>query len=174
MTLASLSRIMPPPVSPVEASGSWLDIEDALGLKLPNDFKEFIRSYGSGSISHFLSVLNPFSSRPALNLLEQSKRQLEALRELHDDFGEENPFELYPARGGLLPVAITDNGDIIHWLTTGNPSEWTIVVNEARSPDYEQFECDLTTFLERVLYKAITCRAFPISTFNSDAEFNPV
>lgn len=165
---------MPPPANPVETGGSWLDVEDAIGSKLPDDFKEFIRSYGSGTIDHFLSVLNPFSSRPALNLLEQSKRQLEALRELHDDFDEKNPFELYPTLGGLLPVAITDNGDVIHWLTSGNAPEWTVVVNEARSPDYEQFECDLTTFLERVLNKSVTCRAFPSSAFSGDAEFNPV
>jgi hypothetical protein len=173
MTSTFLSRIMPPPANPVEAGGSWSYVEERLGVELPEDFKDFIQLYGSGRIDRFVSVLNPFSTRPTLNLLEQSTRQLDALRELHDYFGEQNPFELYPTAGGLLPVAITDNGDVIHWLTSGNPADWTIVVNEARSPDYEQFACNLTAFLEGLLVKSIICRALPSSAFNGTPEFNP-
>jgi len=172
MTAASLSRIMPPPANPIESDGSWSHVEQILGITLPDDFKDLIRTYGSGTIDHFVSILNPFSTRPTLNLLEQAKRQLDALRVLHDEFGEPNPFELYPAPGGLLPVAITDNGDVIHWLIRGNPAAWTIVVNEGRSPDYQQFDCDLTTFLEGIVTKSVICRAFPISAFTDSAEFN--
>ena len=171
MTLASLYKLMPPPANPIETRGSWAEVEGALGTQLPEDFKGFIEHYGSGTIDHFISILNPFSIRPTLNLLEQSKRQLDTLRELHE-FGEQNPFELYPAEGGLLPVAMTDNGDIIHWLTSGHRGEWTIVVNEARSPDYQQFACELTDFLTGIIDKSIVCRAFPATVFRGRAEFN--
>lgn len=152
---------MLPPTEPVETQGSWSSVEEKLGCELPDDFKEFIAVYGSGTIGRFISVLNPFSKRPNLNLLEQSRRQLDALRILLDEFGERNPYDLFPAPGGLLPVAITDNGDVIHWLTNGGAAGWTIVVNEARSPDYEQFDCSLTSFLEGLLDGSIRCRAFP-------------
>lgn len=172
MASVSLARLMPPPSNPVETSGSWLHVEDALGTQLPDDFKEFIRHYGSGKINHFLLVLNPFSSRKRLNLLEQSKLQLDVLRELRDEFGETNPYKLYPAIGGLLPVAITENGDVVHWLTNGSPEKWVIVVNEARSPDYELFKCNLTEFLEALMEKTIECRAFPKMIFDEKIEFS--
>jgi hypothetical protein len=171
MTVDSLLRIMPPPQKPVEASGSWLHVEERLGVRLPDDFKGFIQSYGSGTINHFVSVLNPFSERAELDLLEQSKKQLDALRQLHDEFGERNPFNLFPSEGGLLPVAISDNGDVIHWITNGNSEFWTIVVNEARSPDYQCFPCNFTTFLTGILNKSIVCRAFPIGIFDVKPQF---
>lgn len=174
MSIESLSRVLPPPAVPTETFGRWDEVENTLGTELPSDYKDFIRSYGSGTIGQFLSIFNPFSRHRGLNLLEQSKQQLEALRTLHVDFGEPNPYPLHPTPGGLLPVAITDNGDVVHWLTNNEPSEWSIVVNEARSPDYENFEYDLTTFLERLLTKSITCRAFPISAFDKEPTFHVV
>jgi hypothetical protein len=165
---------MPPPTIPVEADGSWHQVEEALGTGIPDDFKGFIEAYGSGTIGHFIWVLNPFSNNPFLNLLEQSQRQLDALRILLRDFGERSPYELYPTPGGLLPVAITDNGDVIHWLTIDGPADWSIVVNEARGPDYERFECNLTTFLEGLLDRSIRCRAFPHSVFGTDIKFDSI
>jgi hypothetical protein len=53
MTAVALSRIMPPPAKPLEADGSWLQVEENLGIALLDDFKEFIRIYGSGRISNF-------------------------------------------------------------------------------------------------------------------------
>lgn len=174
MMIDALSRLMPPPSDPRETSGSWSEVEASLGTPLPEDYKRFIDQYGSGAINGFVTVFNPFSRRPGLSLLEQSKQNLETLRTLHDAFGEPRPYELHPALSGLLPVAITDNGDVVHWLTDVEPSKWSIVVNEARSPDYEHFACDLTTFLAGVLRKSITCRAFPASAFDREPDFQPL
>lgn len=174
MTITSLSRVLPPPPSPKETKGDWLAFEGAIGTQLPDDFKEFIETYGSGTIGNFISVLNPFSSRENLNLATQARRQLDALERLHKDFGERRPYELYPTKGGLLPVAITDNGDVVHWLTNGDPNDWVIVVNESRSPDYEQFDCDLTSLIEGVLSRTLRCRAFPSSVFAADMSFRSV
>lgn len=174
MSIASLSRTMPPPAHPHETSGSWEEIEHLLKKTLPEDYKAFISAYGSGTIGHFISVLNPFSTRPGLNLLEQTKLQLEALSILHSDFGEPQPYPLHPDPQGLLPVAITDNGDVVHWLTGNSPAGWSIVVNEARSPDYEAFDCNLTTFLDGLLRHTIKCRAFPNVVFEKEAEFSIV
>lgn len=161
MAIEPLLRILHSPLNPNEAEGSWQDAEATLRTKLPNDFKEFIRAYGTGTISNFLSVLNPFSTRPTFNLIEQSRVQIDALRELRDDFGETIPFELYPSKGGLLPAAISDNGDVVYWLANGDPSEWTIVVNESRSPDYQEFKCDLTTYITELLDGSQKTHAFP-------------
>jgi len=172
MTLSYLTKILPPPIQPVEACGSWSNIEEALGALLPADFKEFIETYGSGTIAQFMSVLNPFSDRPGLKLLERPQRQLDALRVLQDEFGEQNPFPLYPAPRGLLPVAITDNGDVVHWRTNGEAVDWPMVVNESRSPDYQEFQCNLTEFLAGNLDGTIACDAFPRSVFSNSPIFH--
>lgn len=171
MTIDALARNLTPPPTPVETLGDWNAVEASLGVSLPDDFKEYIATYGSGSIGEFITVLNPFSIRPSLNFMEQSKRQLDALRELHDTFGEPQPFELYPANPGLLPVAMTDNGDVIHWLTADNPPDWTIVVNAARSPDYEHFKCNLIDFILGVIEKSIRVNIFPRSIFPNSPKF---
>jgi hypothetical protein len=174
MTAKVLSQILLPPSMPIETSGSWDNVENQLGTKLPQDYKDFIEVFGSGIIGRFVTVLNPFSSRPGLNLIVQSKLQLAALSVLRDNFSEPNPYKLYPANGGLLPVAITDNGDVVHWLTTEDVTGWTMVVNEARSPDFQHFACNLTTFLAGILNKSITCRAFPNCVFLNETEFEVV
>jgi len=172
MTAVSLARIMPPPAKPLEADGSWFHAEEILGMGFPDDFKDFIRIYGSGTIGHFMSVLNPFAQNPNLNLLEQSRSQLDVLHYLRDR-GESNPYALYPESGGLLPVAGTDNGDFIYWLTRGGAADWTIVVNESRSPEYEQFDCNLTEFLEKLLDQSLICWILPRFDFNGATEFTP-
>jgi len=139
-------------------------------MGLPDDFKDFIRIYGSGRIGRFMWVLNPFAKNPNINLLEQSREQLESLRYLRDR-GETNPYALYPESGGLLPVAVTDNGDVIHWLTRGVAVDWAIVVNDSRSPDYEQFNCNLTEFLAGLLDQSLICGILPTFDFDGATEF---
>ena len=50
-------------------------------------------------------------------------------------FSQYYKYDSYPASGGLLPWAYTENGDELYWLTNGHPDEWGIVVYESRSHD---------------------------------------
>jgi hypothetical protein len=119
-------------------------------------------------------VLNPSSKSVNINLLEASRDPSDTLRDARDD-GELIPYALYPDSGGLLPVAATDNGDIIYWLTRGDAADWIIVVNGSRSDDYEEFECNLTAFLKGLIDKSIICNIFPDDSFSEvDAGFIPV
>ncbi|HEX4303827.1 MAG TPA: SMI1/KNR4 family protein [Rhizomicrobium sp.] len=170
MSVSALSHKLTPPKSPTEALGDWGAVEDALKTALPDDYKAFIRCYGSGVIGNFITVFNPFAVRPTLNLLPRAERQLEILRELRTS-GEPRPFDLHPAKPGLLPVAMTDNGDVIHWLTAGKTADWTIVVNEARSPSYQSFRYDLTGFIEAVVDDAAHVSAFPTLHFDGPLAF---
>jgi hypothetical protein len=163
---------MRPPAKPFEADGSWSQVERTLGTSLPDDYKDFIRIYGSGRIGHFMGVLNPFAKNPNMNLLEKSRELLDTLRYLRDD-GEPIPYAIYPTSGGLFPVAVTDNGDVINWLTNGGAADWTIVVNESRGPDYEQFDCNLTAFLQGLLDQSLICEILPTFDFDGAAEFTP-
>ena len=101
-------------------------------------------------------TLNPY-----VNLGSQISLKLDALKTLARDFGEKCPYPLFPEDDGLLPLGITDNGDVIHWLRRGEPNDWKIVVNEARGPRYEEFDGDVTSFLRRMLTREIECSLLP-------------
>ena len=129
MSIDALLAIMPPPPTPLGAIGEWEKVEEKIGSELPADYKDFVRLYGSGRINNFIWVFSPFSERINLNLFEQVERQLSALRAVIAE-GEKCPYELFPASGGLLPFGLTDNGDVLHWLTLGSANNWVVVVND--------------------------------------------
>jgi hypothetical protein len=167
-----LVEIMSPPQNPAEASGEpWDRVEARIGTILPDDYKVFIETYGSGRIDPFIWVLNPFSSRKYINLLGQRVMQLSALKEPKDKFDDECPYPLYPESGGLLPCAMTDNGDVIHWLTVGPANEWSIVVNGGRVPVYKSYRMNLTAFLAGLLTGTVRCSIFPQDAFVEKPNF---
>jgi len=66
--LSELGKLMNPPAHPLEADVEWGAVEAALSATLPQDYKDFIGMYGSGSINGFLTILNPAASDDRLNL----------------------------------------------------------------------------------------------------------
>lgn len=174
MPLNLLTDILFPPELPIENHGSlWPEVEHELEARLPHDYKTFIDSYGTGKINSFILIFNPFSTNQYVNLKDQAHRQLDALRTLIKG-GESCPYPLFPEPGGLLPVGITDNGDVIHWLTKGSSDAWSVVVNDSRSPEYEEFDCDLTSFLASILTRDIRSKIFPESFPNTQPRFEPI
>lgn len=57
-------------------------MEARLGMVLPDDYKDFLREYGSGRVGQFLWIFNPFSKNENLNLERQVRLQAAVLREL--------------------------------------------------------------------------------------------
>lgn len=129
----------------------WFQIEQSLGLPLPVDYKAYINTFGTGRIAGFIYLLNPFSKNSHLHLGKQSTIILAALRELRDMDPDECPYPIYPQPSGLFPWGATDNGDVLYWLMTGLPATWPIIVNESRSPDYEEFAMSTTLFLSKLV-----------------------
>lgn len=154
VSIFELEAVVPPPASesPVEPS-AWSEAERRIGTPLPKDYRDLVDRYGAGRFSDFLSVFTPFSGNPHADLLVQMDRQLASLRELRAN-GEHAPYPIFPEPGGLLPFAITDNGDVLHWATNGPPDAWRVVVNEARSPVYELHDTDMTGFIAGLLSKS--------------------
>jgi hypothetical protein len=161
MSLSSLTRVLPPPSNPFEIPSldAWEPIENQIG-RLPADYKAFVQQFGSGTIDRFLWIWNPFSKSEHGNLLTAKEPTLSALRELRES-GEECPYPLHPEPGGLLPFGKSDNGDVLYWLTARVPEQWPVVVNAARDPAYEKFECDMTDFLAGILTRRLRCAIFP-------------
>jgi hypothetical protein len=159
MAIGQVLEVLSPPASPINASPDWAKAEAELGTALPPDYRAFIETYGSGRIAELLWVFNPADRRETINLLVQSPAQREVLRELAE-MGETIPYPVFPEPGGLLPFGMSDNGDVLHWRAQGAPEQWTVVVQEARGPEFSAHDADLTGFLAGVLGRTIRCPVF--------------
>ncbi|MGW7102393.1 SMI1/KNR4 family protein [Streptomyces sp. NPDC054838] len=170
-TIDDLVRLVPPPVNPIDASGDWQQIEAALGLELPADFKSLIGYYGLGQFADFVTPLTPFGPR---NLLVQSaQRLLENERSFRKANPEKCPYPYYPEPGGLLEWAGTDNGDRLCWLTDGHPDTWTVVAWNPRGWYYDAHDVSAVSFLHGWLSGQVNTTVFPANEHVTAPWFEP-
>ena len=156
--LLELLQLVPPPAT-AQAEIDWSPVEAAVGLRLPADYKNLIEIYGPGQFDRFLTVYQPATQFLTTELAYQARRKSEILAQLRDNGREHIPF----AEGTLLPVAGTDNGDTIYWVTENadDPDSWTITGNEARNTIWPRFAGGITGFLYSVLSRQIRFPIFP-------------
>ncbi|MCB1633866.1 MAG: SMI1/KNR4 family protein [Xanthomonadales bacterium] len=147
---------------PVErpTQSAWDNFARILGTELPDDYKEFVSTLGTGVIDDFLWIFNPASTNPHLNLFTQRDECLSALRVV-SDHGEPIPYGTFPENGGLLPFGATDNGDVLYWITRGRPADWKVVVNESRGPAWVEYSMGFSRLLGDLLRGHIQCPIFP-------------
>lgn len=162
-------ELLVPPAMP-KGSPDWMSFESELGTALPEDYKRFVTSYGSGKIDGFLSVFTPEGRTQWVDLLWRSRDHEEigfSRLELHP------PFPSFPAEGGLLAFGQTDNGDALYWRTTGSPVHWTVLAYEGRGPEYFEFAGSMTAFLEGVLSGELRVSVFPQDFPSTNPKFEP-
>lgn len=145
--MSNLLDILSIPEEPVDAGSpsSWDFVEEKVGIKLPNDYKNFINTYGTGWIGRFLYIWSPFTNTSYANFLINYPQRLEWWKE------GQLPYPLYPETNGVLPFAATKDGDTLCWITKGLPDEWHICIFDPRSPDYDHYPFGLDEFLYRLL-----------------------
>lgn len=162
MALDDLTAIVAPPPDGGTSDVDWQAIEHRLGLRLPQDYKDFTAAYGQGSFDDFLHPYQPVTDNEYLDLAHRREIDLEALRTIQRDFPEDVPYRLEnPAE--LLPAALTDNGDIVYWHVDDpkHPDRWSITVNESRGPEWFRYDGGFTAFLADVLSRRIRVSVFP-------------
>ena len=166
MSMDSLVRLMPVPSKPREVprAEDLRQAEAKLG-PLPEDYKRFLSAFGTGQIDDFLWIFNPAASSKHLNLLHQAPLQLSVLKEIKKQ-AEPSVLEQYPS--SLLPFGKSDNGNILFWISVGEPSGWKVLVHDSRAPQVETFDLDMTSFLTQVLSQKVRCSLFP-DDFPSDS-----
>ncbi|MFE3453074.1 SMI1/KNR4 family protein [Nonomuraea sp. NPDC059194] len=149
-TIDELARLVPPPAEPVDARGDWNEVEAALGLGLPADFKALVERYGRGQFVDFVTPLTPFGAHDLL--LRHARRLLDR------EGGHHGQYPFYPEPGGLLEWAGTDNGDSLCWLTEGEPDQWRVVVWNPRGVAYHAHDVGAVEFLHGWLSGRISTR----------------
>lgn len=149
----------------------WKEFEKETGISLPDDYKEFIGLYGTGGIGEFLWFLSPFTDDENVGFEIKTEAMLNAYNESRSSLPDEFKFNIYPEKNGLLPFAYTDNGDELYWQTASNFDDWSIVVYESASPEYQQFNMSFSEFLYNLITGQIACEIFDDDFFDENTEY---
>ena len=175
MTIDELRAVLPPPATPAAPATArdWTAIEGQVGSLLPPDYKQFVEAYGPGRIADFLMVFTPFAANANADLTQQVGRQVGALRQLRDA-GQTSEYPLFPEPGGLMPWGVTDNGDILLWLRSGEPAAWPVVISVSGDIEFERFDLTMSSFLAQVLGGAVRTETFPEDFPGEARSFEPL
>lgn len=160
MSLADLRRILTPPARPRDtgAPAQWAAAEAALGISHPPDFKDYIATYGSGTVGAVIEVFNPMSvdwsdaqafvALPTpldvllaglgpfgsardtwLYALASTLAGCEGLASVALPRNEGSvQARLWPELPGLFPWGRGDSGQALCWWVSGAPETWPVVV----------------------------------------------
>jgi hypothetical protein len=147
--LEKLKQLMPPVNPPPENNVDWAMAEDVFGLRYPQDFKDFIHSYGNVIWCDLFRPIYPETS---------TRKQCEASRgealetlsiifngDMCDPDGRVLSLKPYPAQGGLLPCLTDTNGSFICWLTAGDPDSWTL--SQWHNGTVRELDCNFTQLI---------------------------
>jgi hypothetical protein len=156
---------------PTEAQ--WRAAEEAVGTRFPDHYKALLKAYGTGVVDDFVWLLSPATTNANLNLVTQAERQAATLRTIKEQRPQEVPFPLFPEPGALLPWAVTDNGDVLFWLTQGPKEQWPTVVAEARGPRWERIKGSTSEILAALLLGELRCALFPNDFPSQKPRFRP-
>ena len=137
--LQELCFLVPPPLDPRNATGDWAALEAEMGLVFPDDYKQFIGAYGTGTMCSLFEIDSPFRlseiyQMPAKEAWITRTGIYHELDRFSDSF---SPYSIYPKNSGLLPCATYGTTDIIGWLMNLDPNLWYIVYRDRENGYFE-------------------------------------
>ncbi|MET9802199.1 SMI1/KNR4 family protein [Streptomyces sp. NPDC006368] len=168
----ALTRLCPPPLAPRPVT--WSPVEHALGTRLPNDYKQLIETYGGGIFDETIWVLEPDCVDEDYDLVAQTRECADVLAELWST-GEPKPAELHPAGARAIPWAYVEgSGHFLYWLALPgrSASEWTVLLNEGRGPEWEHHHVSCTEFLAGLMTGEVQSSYLP-DFYAEDHVFEP-
>jgi hypothetical protein len=129
--LDAVMALVPPPLEPYLGEGTWEQVFERLGTRLPPDFVALAERYGAGNWSWWLDMSAPLSlDRPReQGLAATVEGMLDGYRQLRAAHPQYYPMPAWPEPGGFLPFASTIDGDQIGWCADGPPETWRVAVN---------------------------------------------
>ncbi|MVO87785.1 hypothetical protein GPA10_24255 [Streptomyces sp. p1417] len=159
---------------------NWDPAERALGVRLPDSYKELCEVFGHGTFSNSLTV-DSVDPELVFDLVSGWSVGLRNARENGVEDGETDPFyephHLYiPGKGGLIPWGSGDTGDSFFWLVEEGaaPDDWPILgrVAEAETTDWQRYEVSVPEFVFRVLTDT-AFRPFTLAPYVPEPTFTP-
>ncbi|MGH4033478.1 SMI1/KNR4 family protein [Actinomycetota bacterium Odt1-20B] len=127
--LDALTLLTAPPATPYLGGGSWQELYEELGTRLPREYVTLMERYGAGCWSHWLRFLTPLRTAGGKRYADHIATTRDAYGQLKSGFPESFPLAVWPEPGGFLPFANSVDGDEIGWLTRGDtPDDWPLIV----------------------------------------------
>ena len=128
----------------------WAQAERRLGTALPTDYKQLAEIFGHGAFDGYFGPLAADSLSGGNGIVTRA----EGLAEFARARGERlyAPHRLFPAPGGLLHWAGTEQGATFYWLTEGpDPDRWPILSTEDDYREWHTFDGSTAEFVFRLL-----------------------
>ncbi|MEK2490444.1 SMI1/KNR4 family protein [Kitasatospora purpeofusca] len=139
---------------------NWPRVEAELGTALPEDFKLLRERYPTFALGDFLGVGGPERGREQ-SWVQSLRESLEDVEEWCTEADLAVPLHPYPAPGGLLPWAGSNQGDVFLWTTSPvGPQEWTVTV-ASRSSVWWHYTGGAVQFLADLVTGAVEPWALP-------------
>lgn len=143
-------------------------VEKHYNIIYPDDYKSYIMRYGIGQINDFLTIYIPINKE---EYYLEMMRNCNNYRDFKKMFPENYTFDIFPEKGGLLPLGITDGGSELWWKTSDKKENWTIVIYNENSWEYTEYNMQLCEFLYKYFTKEIDCAGFSESLRNGKIYF---
>jgi hypothetical protein len=171
-----VTRLVDPPASPQGLDLPWSIVEQELKLTLPDDYKEFIDTYGSGSINGLVGVWNyrdpSYFNMPLLEAISGQDGVIQWYKTVGAEGDHTWPYAMYPTSGGLLPFVTLADVYYLNWATSGPPNDWDVVFWFADGHEFIRLEGDsFSEFLVKLLQKEYKRR--DLITLDPPYEFTP-
>lgn len=171
----NLIQLISPPTDPQFTGDekSRMEVNEKLGIVLPDDYFSFLKIYGAGQFCEWINVFNPFINVEYLNLFyrieserniyKYSKEAMESdqmrnnpkVKQFKEQYlkecgasGAGYPFGFFPDKGGLIPWGDCEEAAVLFWKM--NKGKWTIVVYGEEEYYYE-YDMTMTEFLYNLL-----------------------
>lgn len=131
---------------------AWEVVEGAIGVGLPDAYKEYAEVFGRGEFCQFIDVYAPDFSESPRGIVERVLRLADHAASSPWISDVYEPYGVYPRRGGLLPWGASEAGDRFFWKTdAGDPNEWEIVVKEEGELSWLTYRMSIPEFLYRMM-----------------------
>ncbi|MFF1510394.1 hypothetical protein [Streptomyces sp. NPDC058326] len=137
----------------------WEEVEARIGTALPGDYKRLAEVFGHGAFDGFLQLRVPGAAFRSDDIVLNTEWLGEWAASHRSGLWE--PYEVYPAPGGLLEWASSEQADQFYWLTEGeDPDRWPILAKEDIPDSWQRFDGTTAEFV----YRMLTDRQHPFST----------
>ncbi|MFI0939335.1 SMI1/KNR4 family protein [Streptomyces sp. NPDC021020] len=143
-----LRTLLRPPARPVGAVEDWQAVVESWGTEFPEDYRDFLSSYGAGSIDAYLVIAT------ALDPAGHGESTLGDLTSVARSLAQEQgdwSYPVWPENGGLICWGATVDSAVLYWDTAdADPDRWPVVVR-SREEEFRVYDLGMAEFVVKML-----------------------